>query len=156
MLFRLLLTLLLFTATIVSADTHELKLVKQVFDINAKKADEMYQFKPDFMQIETGDTVKFLGTVGRHTVHSVPGMMPEGAKKIAIMPHRPNEVTFTLPGVYGLQCKLHQRHGMVAVIVVGNDVHNIDKARENVSRGISQHTVDKMFRLLDTAEQRAK
>ena len=134
------------------AETHELKIVHQVYDINAKSPDLMYQFKPDFLQIKLGDQVKFPGTVGQHTVHSVKGMIPDGAKKISIMPHRPNVVTFTEPGVYGLKCKIHQRHGMVAVIVVDQDIHNLEVARAHVKRGVSAFTREKMHRLLDRAE----
>ena len=139
-----------------SSESHELSIVKQIYDINAPKADEMYQFVPDYLEIKKGDTIRFLGTVGRHTVHSVKGMIPEGAKPIKIMPRQPNEITFDKPGVYGIKCKLHQRHGMVAVIVVGEDVHNIETARSNVSRGVSEFTRPKMHKLLDKAEASVK
>lgn len=139
------------STSLMAGQQHELKIVKQVYDINADAPDKMYQFVPDYMEINIGDTVKFTGTVGRHTVHSVRDMYPDGFKKIAIMPRQPNEVTFDKPGVYGLNCKLHQRHGMVAVIVVGGDIHNMPKARENV-KWISRHSRAKMHRLLDKAE----
>lgn len=146
------LMLLLVLDTAVAGDTHELKLVKQVYDINAPTAGEMYQFVPDYLEIKQGDTVKFLGTVGRHTVHSVKGMSPDGAKAIAIMPRQPNEVTFDVPGIYGIKCKLHQRHGMVSMIVVGGNLDNLEQARMNVSKGVSEFTRPKMHKLLDKAE----
>lgn len=132
--------------------THELKIVKQVYDINAATAGEMYQFIPDYLEINTGDTVKFLGTFGRHTVHSVKGMAPEGTPKIAIMPRQPNEVKFDTAGIYGIKCKIHQRHGMVSLIVVGGDLHNMKKSRDSVKQGVSTFTVPKMHKLLDKAE----
>ncbi len=153
------LTLLLFvfiSGQAYAGSAHELKIVKQIYDINAKDARKMYQFSPDYLEIKKGDSVKFLGTFGRHTVHSVKGMIPAGAKKISIMPRQPNEVTFNTPGIYGIKCKLHQRHGMVALIVVGGDLHNIETARGNVKRGISPFTVEKMQALLDKAEVRFK
>ena len=66
------------------AKTHELKLVKQITNINAKSAGTIHQFIPDYLEINTGDSVKFLGTVGRHTVHSIKNIYPEGFKKISI------------------------------------------------------------------------
>ncbi|MCG8429137.1 MAG: plastocyanin/azurin family copper-binding protein [Chromatiales bacterium] len=135
-----------------AGESYELRMVRQVYDINAPKAELMYQFVPDYMEINVGDTVRFLGTVGRHTVHSVKGMIPEGAEPISIMPRQPNEVTFTKPGVYGIKCKLHQRHGMVAVIQVGDTIPNLEKARAHVSKGVSEFTRPKMHRLLDKAE----
>ncbi len=135
-----------------AGQTHELKIVKQVYDINADSPDKMYQFIPDYLEINTGDSVKFLGTVGRHTVHSVRDMIPDGVKKIAIMPRQANVVLFDKPGVYGINCKLHQRHGMVSVIVVGGNLDNMAKARVGV-KWISPQSRDKMNRLLDKAEE---
>ncbi len=129
-------------------------IVKQVYDINAEQRDQMYQFQPDYMEVETGDTVRFLGTVGRHTVHSVRDMLPEGVQKIGIMPHGNPDVVFDRPGIYGIQCKLHQRHGMVALIVVGGDLHNLQPAREGASKWISPFARPKMHRLLDQAQER--
>jgi pseudoazurin len=150
---KILVVLLLFLmANQVSAnETHELKIVKQVYDINAESADKMYQFIPDYLAINVGDSVQFLGTVGRHTVHSVRDMIPEGVKKIAIMPRQPNRVKFDKAGIYGINCKLHQRHGMISLIVVGGDLHNMEKARQGV-QWISPHSRDKMNKLLDRAK----
>lgn len=147
----LLVLLLVMGQTLWAAETHELKIVKQTYNINADAPDKMYQFEPDYLEINVNDTVKFPGTVGRHTVHSVRDMLPEGAKKISIMPRQPNEVTFTIPGVYGINCKLHQRHGMVAVIVVGGDLHNMEKARQGV-KWVSPHSRKKLHGLLDKAD----
>ncbi len=132
--------------------THELKLVKQITNINAPSAGMIHQFIPDYIEINVGDSVKFLGTVGRHTVHSVKGMYPEGFKKISIMPRQPNTVLFDKPGIYGIKCKIHQRHGMVALVVVGGDIHNMKKARASVKGGVSSFTVPKLHKLLDKAE----
>jgi len=60
--------------------THELKIVKQTYDINAETPDKIYQFVPNYLEINTGDSIKFLRTVNQHTVHSVKGMMPEGTE----------------------------------------------------------------------------
>lgn len=145
------LLLLALSTHLPAADLHELRIVKQIYNINAEEADKVYQFVPDYMAINVGDRVKFLGTVGRHTVHSVRQMMPEGTEKIAIMPRQNNEVTFNKPGIYGIQCKLHQRHGMVSLIVVGGDLHNMQQAREGASKWVSSHTRAKMHKLLDKA-----
>ena len=149
---NIIISLLLISHLSYAAETHELRIVKQVYNINAPRVDLMYQFIPDYLEINTGDTVRFLGTVGRHTVHSVRGMYPEGFEKIAIFPHKPNEVTFDIPGVYGIKCKLHQRHGMVSVIVVGGDIHNMKTARSSVKGGVNQLTEAKMHLLLDKAQ----
>lgn len=134
------------------ATAADLHVVRQVFDINNDVADMLYRFEPDYLSIATGDTVRFLGTVKGHTVHSVRNMMPEGAEKIAIMPRQNSDVTFTVPGIYGIRCMKHGRHGMVSLIVVGNDYHNLVAARSAVAQGISWFAQAKMHRLLDRAE----
>ena len=69
-----------------AVDFNDSDWVRQVYDVKADKADEMYQFVPDYPEIKVGDRVKLLGTVGRHTVHNVRAMLPEGAEKVSIMP----------------------------------------------------------------------
>jgi len=132
------------------------EVVEQTHNINAKNRATMYQFIPDYLEVNVGDTIRFTGTVGRHTVHSVPGMIPKGAEKIAIMPgNRPDkDVTFTKPGVYGVQCKYHGRHGMVMVLVVGKDASNVAEIRKSVGTYINPFARAKMNKLLDRAEGR--
>lgn len=99
----------------------------------------------DYLEINTGDTVKFPGTVGRHTVHGVRDMIPEGVKKISIMPRQPNEVTFDKPGVYRINCKLHQRHGMVPLLLLVK-TYIICKKPEKASNGLARIAVIKCTR----------
>ncbi|MCP3870629.1 MAG: azurin [Gammaproteobacteria bacterium] len=152
---RAFLILACFLTNTSGSETHELHIMKQVFDINTPRADQMYQFVPDYMAIDVGDTARFTGTVGCHTVHGVKGMIPEGVTPISIMPRQPNEVQFTQPGLYGFKCMLHQRRGMVALIMVGKDIHNLATARSSVKKGVSRFTQGKMMLLLDKAESSA-
>jgi len=45
--------------------THELKIVKQTYDINAETPDKIYQFVPNYLEINTGDSIKFLRPVNK-------------------------------------------------------------------------------------------
>ncbi|MFA0071280.1 azurin, partial [Vibrio breoganii] len=78
---RVFLLILTIITTPVLAET---KIIKQVMDMNSENIDKMYQFIPDYVEIEPGDKVLFQGTVGSHTAHSIQGMLPEGAKPIMI------------------------------------------------------------------------
>ncbi len=154
---KLIPVLSIFIALSAGAETvHELKIVRQVYNINADNPEHIYQFIPDYLEIKKGDTVRFLGTVGRHTVHSVKRMLPEGAEKIRILPRGERDVKFDVPGIYGIKCQIHQRHGMVAVVVVGGDLHNMEEARQGASKSISAFSRPKMHRLLDKAEASLK
>lgn len=139
-----------------AGDVHELHIVQQIYDINNEVPRNLYLFRPEYLSIKTGDTIHFTGTTKGHTVHSVKDMIPEGAEKISIMPRQNSHVKFIVPGVYGIRCKKHDRHGMVAVVVVGDDIHNINRARKAVPRWVNHFVQKKMLSLLDHAESEVK
>ena len=85
-----------------------------------------FVFSPDFVRIKPGDAINFVATDKGHEVHSVPGMIPEGAQPFDAKMSQDIKVTFTVPGVYVIACKPHTAMGMVGVIVVGDPI-NIDK-----------------------------
>ncbi|MBY7729846.1 azurin [Vibrio splendidus] len=149
----LLLILSIITAAPVIAET---KVIKQVMDMNSENIDKMYQFIPDYVEIEPGDKVLFKGTVGSHTAHSIQGMLPEGAKPLMISGSNTQEVVFDKPGVYGIKCKVHHRHGMVALVVVGDPSVNIEEARIAAKKRVSRRAQNKMQGLLDKAEQKVQ
>ncbi len=65
-------------------------------------------------------------------------MWPDGAALVNIE-HRPvAEVTFETPGIYVFRCKVHGRHGMYALIVVGSPEPNIDSLDMTGIGGLGQ------------------
>lgn len=147
---------LLVFALLASPSFAETKIIKQVMDMNSENIDKMYQFIPDYVEIEPGDKVVFKGTVGSHTAHSIQGMLPKGAKPVMISASKSSEVTFEQPGVYGIKCKVHHRHGMVALIVVGDPSVNIEEARTAAKKRVSRKAQKKMQALLDRAESKVQ
>lgn len=125
--------------------------VNQTQDINAKNHREVYQFMPDFLYIQPGEQVEFLGTYGKHTAHTIQGMLPDGAKKVKVRPGGETTVTFTEPGVYGIKCKFHGRNGMLMAIVVGSSTPNIAEAKSNLKRQLRGYPREKMAKLLEKA-----
>ncbi|WP_157133180.1 plastocyanin/azurin family copper-binding protein [Roseobacter sp. SK209-2-6] len=106
------------------AEVHE---VDQVIDLAAMTPEEVYRFEPNYLWIEPGDSINFLNSTGNHTVTAIEGMWPEGADFVNIE-HQPlAEVTFDVPGVYGFRCKVHGRHGMYALVVVGSPEANMER-----------------------------
>ena len=85
-----------------------------------------FVFSPDFVRIKPGDAINFVAADKGHEIHSVPGMIPDGARPFDAKMSQDIKVTFTLPGVYVIACKPHAAMGMVGVIVVGDPI-NIDK-----------------------------
>jgi pseudoazurin len=85
-----------------------------------------FVFAPELVRIKPGDTIDFIASDKGHDVHSVSGMIPDGAQPIDGKTNQDTKVTFGLPGVYVIACKVHTVMGMVGVVVVGDPV-NIDK-----------------------------
>lgn len=128
---------LLFALAILPANTSyagEVYEIDQITDMSASTPDQFYRFEPNYFWIEPGDTVRFLNSVGNHTVKTVRGIWPEGITEVDIEHEPQYEITLNTPGVYGFKCKVHNRHGMFALIIVGEVEPNFDqweKARLN-------------------------
>ena len=82
-------------------------------------------FEPSLVQIQPGDTVKFVAADKGHNAESIEAMMPEGATSFAGKINEEPSVVFDKPGVYGIRCKPHYGMGMVGLIVVGQP-HNVE------------------------------
>lgn len=109
------LPLLLCTALLAPAalaDVHQVKMLN-------RGADGAMVYEPDHLQIAAGDTVRFLPTQSGHNAASLPGLLPEGAHAFKSKINQPFEQTFTVPGLYGIQCIPHLAMGMVMLIQVG-------------------------------------
>lgn len=109
------LTLLLATAllgTSALAETHEVKML-------TRSATAGMVYEPDYLRIAPGDTVKFVATQSGHNAATLPGVWPEGAETFKGKINEEIERTFTVPGLYGIQCIPHLAMGMVMLIQVG-------------------------------------
>lgn len=94
----------------------------EVFEVHMlnKGAAGTMVFEPDFLRVAVGDTVKFVPQDKGHNAESIEGMLPEGAVPFASKINEEIDVTFDIPGVYGVRCKPHFAMGMVMAIAVGD------------------------------------
>lgn len=104
-------------------------VVKQIIDLNATTSYEAFRFEPDYLRIEPNTIIRFTGSLGKHTVTSVRGMYPEGARPFEIRNRPEMDIPFEKEGVYGIRCRIHGRHGMAMLVVVGDPRSNLEKAR---------------------------
>ena len=121
-------------------------VVDQIIDPNANTTFEAFRFEPDYLVLKPGTIIRFKGSVGRHTVSSVRGMYPEGARPFEIRGKPQMDIKFEHEGVYGIRCRVHGRHGMAMLVVVGKPDSNIGKAR--IQRVGEKETI-KFKRLFD-------
>ncbi len=87
-------------------------------------------FEPAILHVNPGESVTFLPTDAGHNSASKRGMIPEGAAPWNGALDEALTVTFTVPGIYGHICVPHYEWGMVGLIVVGGDLHNLAKAKK--------------------------
>ena len=109
------LTVLLTTALLAPAalaETHEVKMLTR-----SPTAGMVYD--PDYLQIAPGDTVKCVATQSGHNAATLPAIWPEGVPTFMGKIDQEIEQTFTVPGLYGIQCTPHLAMGMVMLIQVG-------------------------------------
>tara|TARA_B100002019_G_C20839647_1_gene389266 strand:- start:87 stop:524 length:438 start_codon:yes stop_codon:yes gene_type:complete len=83
-------------------------------------------YSEDITRINSGDTIKWLPTDKGHNVEFIAG--PEGYE----LPKRSKfnkevTLTFDLPGVYLYQCTPHKSMGMIALVIVGDDISNLEQ-----------------------------
>ncbi|MGU3574564.1 pseudoazurin [Brucellaceae bacterium C25G] len=108
------------TASAFAAD-YEVKM------LNKGEAGDMV-FEPALTKIAVGDTVTFVPTDPSHNAESMKDMMPEGAEAFKGKINKEVKVTFDKEGVYGIKCLPHFAMGMVALVVVGDDLPNLEAA----------------------------
>ena len=94
-------------------------------------------FSPKILQINAGDTVRFIAADKGHNSESTNGMIPKGAEKWKGKLNKDVEITLGVPGFYGYQCKPHANMGMIGLIVVEGDgkMNNLEAAQGVKHRG---------------------
>ena len=102
-------------------------------------------FQPNLVRIAPGDTVTFISVDKGHNVDGIAAMMPDGAPAFKSKFSETFTQTFAAPGVYAVKCDPHYGMGMVALIVVGDDLSNLDalKAAKNPKK--PQDTFNALF-----------
>lgn len=102
-------------------------------------------FQPDLVRIAPGDTVTFVSVDKGHNVDGPAGLIPEGAEPFKSKLSETFTQAFTVPGIYAVKCDPHYGMGMVALIVVGDDLSNLDalKAAKNPKK--PQEHFDALF-----------
>ena len=91
-------------------------------DIDSKRRNI---YSPALIQIELGDTVKWVATDRGHNVEFVRGAVPEGVKPFRSALGKDVSYTFSTPGAYVFKCTPHYGLGMVGIIIVGETPDNL-------------------------------
>lgn len=105
----------------------------------------MMVFDPPFTKVAVGDTVKFVATDKGHNVETIKNMAPEGAAPVKGALGKDETVTFDKEGVYGFKCSPHYIMGMVAMVVVGSNLENLEKAKGLEQNKMAKQRFEPLF-----------
>ena len=85
-------------------------------------ADDSYSI--EVAKIDVGDTIEWLPKNEGHNVEFLGGpnmsSLPKSSEVDAF-----HSITFDAPGVYLYHCEPHGNMGMLGLVIVGNDLHNL-------------------------------
>lgn len=116
--------LLLSAALIVVSSAAAFAETIEIQMLNANEAGDKMVFSQELIRAEVGDVIKFVPTDKSHNAQSVKNALPDGQKKFKGKMNKGIEYLVTEAGLTAVVCQPHQAMGMVALIVVGNDVSN--------------------------------
>ena len=119
----------LLAATPALAETHVIEM------LNKGPDGGRYVYSPEFIQVEPGDTVKFVNGDPGHNAAVIDGGIPEGAEPFVGKINEEIEVTLTEEGLYAYKCTPHYTLGMVGLILVGDAAPNMEALTEMRFRG---------------------
>ena len=116
-------TICLFLTGNVYSAQHEVKML-------SSHDGQMMVFEPPVINIQPGDTVRWLNANPGHNTASIDRMIPSNAKGWNGKMSEEIVVKFTEQGVYGYKCTPHYILGMVGLVIVGNPESNLGQSKD--------------------------
>jgi len=97
----------------------------------------------DVAKVELGDTITWVPTSKGHNVQFV--TVPEGVEKIKSKNNKEVSYTFEKEGVYLYVCTPHKSMGMIALVIVGDSLENLDSVKKTKVVGKSKKKLKKLL-----------
>ena len=116
--------------------------------LNKNDAGDRMVFSQELIRAEIGDVIRFVPTDKSHNAQYVKDTLPEGQEGFKGKMNKEVEYVITEAGLTAVICQPHQNVGMVALIVVGNDLSNAQKILDARLRGKGK---DKIKALIEEA-----
>jgi len=114
-----------------------------------KLGKEKMVFSEKIVRVDVGDTVFWKATNKGHNVEFISkGGIPKGIKKFKSKVSKDTKYKFEVPGIYAYQCTPHKNMGMIAFIVVGNNLDNLEAIKAIKFRGKSKKVAEKLLKKL--------
>ena len=114
-----------------------------------KLGKEKMVFSEKIVRVDVGETVFWKSTNKGHNVEFISkGGIPKGVKKFKSKVSKDTKYKFEVPGIYAYQCTPHKNMGMIAFIVVGNNLDNLEAIKALKFRGKSKKVAEKLLKKL--------
>ena len=115
--------------------------------LNVRSDGQSMVYSEDVLKVEVGDTVVWKPKDKGHNVEFIIGPDAiELPKKSRI--NQEFTYTFEKSGVYFYQCTPHKSMGMIAVIIVGEDLKNLDQVKSVRVFGKSKRKLEEILSLI--------
>ena len=113
-----------------------------------KLGKESMIYSQKIVKVNSGDTVFWKATTKGHNVEFIKGGFPAGVEKFKSKMNKDAEYKFTVPGIYAYWCTPHKSMGMIAVIIVGKDLTNLDQVKSVRVFGKSKRKLEEILSLI--------
>ena len=133
----LLVLLSLWSGLAVAADT--------TIEMLNKLDNEYMVFSKKIVYIDSGDTVFWKATDKGHNVEFVKRAVPTGVEAFKSKLNQDTEYKFSIPGIYAYWCTPHKTMGMIAFVIVGNDLSNFNEVAKAKFLGKSKKIAKKIL-----------
>ena len=139
--FRIFFVFIIFFTSPILANTFSIDM------LNVRSDGQSMVYSEDVLKVEVGDTVVWKPKDKGHNVEFIIGPDAiELPKKSRI--NQEFTYTFEKSGVYFYQCTPHKSMGMIAVIIVGEDLTNIDQVKSVRVFGKSKRKLEEILSLI--------
>ena len=144
----------------VSADSHAAEgAMEHVVEMRNSDPDNPRKrqvFVPEILQVNPGDTVKFVSADPGHNSEVDEDMMPEGGTMWEGKINEDITVTIDVEGAYGYYCTPHRTAGMVGLILVGSALENYEALKDVRQRGQAGRRWEEIFEQADSIVEEAR
>ncbi|MEC7830779.1 MAG: plastocyanin/azurin family copper-binding protein [Pseudomonadota bacterium] len=115
--------------------------------LNVRSDGQSMVYSIDVAKIEIGDTVTWIPKDKGHNVEFILGPNAvELPKKSRI--NKEFSFTFEKTGIYFYQCTPHKSMGMIAMVIVGNDLSNLEDIKKIRVFGKSKRKLDQILSMI--------
>ncbi|MFT5650672.1 MAG: pseudoazurin [Yoonia sp.] len=137
--------LLLSAALLVGSSVAAFAETIEVQMLNENDAGDKMVFSQELIRAEVGDVIRFVPTDRSHNAQSVRDALPEGQEAFKGKMNKEIEYLVTETGLTAVVCQPHQTMGMVALIVVGNDLSNAQDILDARLRGKGKDKIEALI-----------